>query len=77
MFKQLDFRLCRRSGRNINNPNDLNSFSKKTGLNINVAKTKVMVVNTKINKIKLDNHPVGNVEEFTCLGSVISSELVP
>ncbi|XP_048759391.2 uncharacterized protein LOC125668988 [Ostrea edulis] len=55
--------------------NILNSYSQKTGLNINIAKTKVMVVNQKItDPITTNNHPIVIVEDFTYLGSVISND---
>ena len=47
--------------------------SAQVGLNINVAKTKVMRINTRCNKeIKLGNEPLETVDKFTYLGSIVT-----
>ena len=55
--------------------NKLNTFARKTGLKINVTKTKVMSINQGMTEpITIDDQPVENVEDFTYLGSIISSD---
>jgi hypothetical protein len=53
----------------------LTSYAKQTGLNINTTKTQVMNINPKqVEHITVDGSPLENVDEFTYLGSLISSD---
>jgi hypothetical protein len=53
----------------------LERFGKQTGLNINTSKTQVMFINPKQEEdITVNGEPLETVEEFTYLGSVISSD---
>ena len=55
---------------------DLANNAKPTGLEINVAKTKVMCINTKLDTpITIDDSQVECVNEFTYLGSTISTTI--
>ena len=54
---------------------DLNMNSKKTGLNISKKKSKIMCVNSSPTRtINIDGEPLDHIEEFTYLGSVISTD---
>ena len=47
--------------------------SSKVGLHINVAKTKLMKLNTKSTRaVKIDEEPIEEVDKFTYLGSVVT-----
>ena len=51
----------------------LQEFAKRTGLEINIEKTKAMKINVKQSApITLDNRPIEEVQKFTYLGSCIS-----
>ena len=53
---------------------DLNINAKKTGLIISKEKSKIMCVNTDASRpINIDGEPLEHIEEFTSLGSVIST----
>ena len=52
---------------------ELASFGKQIGLNINTSKTKVMKINTTTNRaIKLNNSEIQETDEFVYLGSKIT-----
>ena len=54
---------------------DLIMNSKKTGLNISKKKSKIMCVNSSPTRtINIDGEPLDHIEEFTYLGSVISTD---
>ena len=54
---------------------DLNTNAKKTGLIISKKKSKIMCVNSDISRpINIDGKPLEHTEEFTYLGSVISTD---
>ena len=47
--------------------------SAQVGLNINVAKTKIMKLNPKCNRVvKIGNESIEEVDKFTYLGSVVT-----
>lgn len=47
--------------------------SAQVGLNINVAKTKIMKMNTKCDRVvKIGNEPIEEVDKFTYLGSIVT-----
>ncbi|XP_078331241.1 uncharacterized protein LOC111106411 [Crassostrea virginica] len=53
----------------------LNRNAEETYLKINITKTKVMTVNTTLSKpININHNPVDTFDEFTYLGSVISTD---
>ena len=58
--------------------NSLDRLSKEKGLNINMKKTKVMVVTKDFQPpkidIKINNHSIDQVEHFNYLGSIVTSE---
>ncbi|MCG8432127.1 MAG: reverse transcriptase family protein, partial [Candidatus Omnitrophica bacterium] len=55
--------------------NRLNTYSKPTGLSFNVPKTKHMSINTTPpSPITIDGEPVGEVDDFVYLGSMVSKD---
>ena len=53
----------------------LNTYAKQTGLNINTAKTQAMCINTiDPTPITVNSEPLDYVEDFTYLGSLISTD---
>ena len=53
---------------------DMVREGKKIGLSVNVNKTKTMSVNARPAKIEINNEKVENVNRFTYLGSVITTD---
>jgi len=51
-----------------------NKYARKTGLNINTKKTKIMTINATPEPITINNDPLEEVEDFTYLGSVLSKD---
>ena len=83
LWKQLDdldfaddISLLSHTKQQMKTKNDnLSSEAKKTGLNININKTKVMKINTQNESpIQLANEALEEVQEFTYLGSTITTE---
>ena len=55
--------------------NRLSCFAKQTGLNISTTKTKTLFINTSTTEpILADGEPLEKVDEFTYLGSIVSSK---
>ncbi|XP_048775477.2 uncharacterized protein LOC125680078 [Ostrea edulis] len=52
----------------------LNKFAKQTGFNINTKKTKVMTINAPVEPVVLNGELLGEVEDFTYLGSILSKD---
>jgi hypothetical protein len=58
-----------------NKTTSFNGCAEQTGLKISTAKTKVMVINTKLtDSITINSNPVETVEDFTYVGSIINSD---
>jgi hypothetical protein len=55
--------------------NKFNEKSKNFGLEINIGKNKLMIVNNKKQPvIKIEGHQIENVEQFKYLGSIMTKE---
>jgi hypothetical protein len=52
-------------------------YAEQTGLKINTAKTKMMVINNKLaDPITINNNLVDTIEDFIYLGSIISADIL-